>query len=91
MSTTNTQYAATKTRPLMAFGVSPPPCGVNDVNANQKLSTSVKFLRVPHGTVFYSQQTEKIIAHLSTSSTFDFFNKKKLVFEYLLCFVRPGS
>lgn len=45
ISTTNSQYAATSVRPDKAFGASPPPCGVNDVKANQKLSFNVNSLQ----------------------------------------------
>lgn len=44
MSTTKSQYEATSVRPDSALGASPPPCGVKDVSANQKLSLSVKSL-----------------------------------------------
>ena len=40
--TTKSQYAATRTRPDSALGASPPPCGVSEVRANQKLSFRVK-------------------------------------------------
>lgn len=49
ISTTKSQYAATIVRPDNAFGASPPPCGVNDVRANQKLSFNENSLQ----SVFY--------------------------------------
>lgn len=45
INTTKSQYAATSVRPDKAFGASPPPCGVNDVSANQKLSFNVNSLK----------------------------------------------
>lgn len=46
ISTTNNQYAATRVRPDKALGASPPPCGVKDVKANQKLSFRVNSLKI---------------------------------------------
>lgn len=45
MRTTKSQYAATRVLLDSAFGASPPPWGVNDVKANQKLSFRVKSLQ----------------------------------------------
>ena len=48
IKTTKSQYAATRTLPDRDLGASPPPWGVNEVRANQKLSLSVK-MRVGYG------------------------------------------
>lgn len=44
--TTKSQYAATRVLPDSALGASPPPCGVKEVSANQKLSFNVNSLWV---------------------------------------------